>query len=88
MAPPRPHSTKATPPTLAGLFFCLVSAEDTGLLFCPFAIQPNTNVYSAFCIVYATIPSTQQNSAQGFTGAFPAIWPIPPPKIPDRHKRL
>lgn len=31
-----------TPPTLAGFFFC------------PAAIQPNTNVYSAFCSVHAS----------------------------------
>lgn len=38
----------STPPTLAGLFFCLASAEDAGLLFCPFAIHPHTSVYSGF----------------------------------------
>ena len=42
-----------TPPTLAGLFFCLASAEGAGLLFCPAAIQPNTSVYSVFCAVNA-----------------------------------
>ena len=44
----------SSPPTLAGLFFCLASAEGAGLLFCPATIQPHTNVYSAFCIAYAT----------------------------------
>lgn len=44
---------KFTPPTLAGLFFCLASAEGAGLLFCPAAIQPHTSVYSAFCRVNA-----------------------------------
>ena len=44
-----------------------------GLLFCPVAIQPHTSVYSAFCIVNAVIPQTQQNNAQSFAGAFPAI---------------
>ena len=58
---------------MAGLFFCLASAEGAGLLFCPAAIQPHTSVYSVFCDVNATIPHTAQNSAQGFTGAFPAI---------------
>lgn len=33
----------STPPTLAGLFFCLASAEGAGLLFCPFAIQTHTS---------------------------------------------
>nr|DAL93083.1 MAG TPA: hypothetical protein [Caudoviricetes sp.] len=29
-----------TPPTLAGLFFCLASAEGAGLLFCPAKCSP------------------------------------------------
>lgn len=33
---------------MAGLFFCLASAEGAGLLFCPFAIHPHTSVYSGF----------------------------------------
>lgn len=56
-----------------------------GLLFCPDAIQPNASVYNVFCRVNAIIQSTPQNSAQGFTGAFPAIAPAQPPTIPDRH---
>nr|DAO34745.1 MAG TPA: hypothetical protein [Caudoviricetes sp.] len=78
----------STPPTLAGLFFCLAPAEGAGLLFCPATIQPNTSVHSAFCFVHATIPQTPQNGAQGFTGAFPTICPIIPPQIPNRRKRL
>lgn len=66
----------STPPTLAGLFFCLAPAEGAGLLFFPAAIQPNTSVYRAFCAVHATIPHTAQNVAQGFTGSFPAIYPF------------
>lgn len=62
-----------TPPTLAGLFFCLASAEGARLLFCPAIIQPHTSVYKGLYSVYATIPPTQQNSTQGFAGAFPAI---------------
>ena len=58
---------------VAGLFFCLASAEGAGLLFCPAAMHPYTSVYSEFCAVHATIPPTQQNSARGFTEAFPAI---------------
>lgn len=38
---------------MAGLFFCLASAEGAGLLFCPDAIQPHTSVYSAFYAVNA-----------------------------------
>ena len=55
---------------MAGLFFCLASAEGAGLLFCPAAIQPHTSVYSVFCAVHAVIPPTPQNSAQGFAVAF------------------
>lgn len=39
-----------TPPTLAGLFFCLASAEGAGLLFCHAVIQPNTSAYSGFLL--------------------------------------
>jgi hypothetical protein len=61
------------PAHAGGLFFCLASAEGAGLSFCLDAIQPKTSVYSAFCRVNAIIPPTQQNNAQGFTVAFPAI---------------
>lgn len=44
-----------------------------GFCFALLQYSPHTNVYSAFCAVNATIPHTAQNSAQGFTGAFPAI---------------
>lgn len=77
----------STPPTLAGLFFCLASAEGAGLLFCPAAIQPHTSVYSEFCAVHAVTPPTPQNSAQGFTGAFPAIVSAQPPTIPNRRNK-
>jgi hypothetical protein len=61
---------------MAGLFFCLVSVEGAGLLFCSAAIRPHTSVYSAFCAVRAIIQHTLQNSAQGFTGDFPVISPF------------
>ena len=73
---------------MAGLFFCLASAEGAGLLFCLAAIQPHTSVYMAFYAVNEVIPHTPQNSTQGFTGAFPAICTAQQPEIPDRHKRL
>lgn len=49
---------------MAGLFFCLASAEGAGLLFCPTAIQPHTSVYSAFCAVNAifTIHTIKQHT--------------------------
>nr|DAY84635.1 MAG TPA: hypothetical protein [Caudoviricetes sp.] len=73
---------------MAGLFFCLASAEGAGLLFCPAAIQSHASVYRAFSRVNASIPPTPQNSVQDFTGAFPVIRPIQPPTIPDPNKRL
>lgn len=73
---------------MAGLFFCLAPAEGAGLFFCSAAIPPHTSVYSAFCVVRAVIQLTPQNGTRGFTGAFPAIFPIPPPAIPDRQKRI
>lgn len=38
---------------VAGLFFCLASAEGAGLLFCPATIQTHTSAYRAFCAVHA-----------------------------------
>ena len=43
------HSTRSE---MAGLFFCLASAEGAGLLFCPATIQPHTSVYSGFYIIH------------------------------------
>lgn len=59
---------------VAGLFFCLASAEGAGLLFCPAAIQPHTSVYSAFCAVNA-ITAPPQNNTHSFIWAFPVIVP-------------
>ena len=72
----RPNKKHFTRSEMAGLFFCLASAEGAGLLFFHAAIQPHTSVYSAFCPVHAVIPPAQQNSAHGFTAAFPAIDPF------------
>lgn len=38
---------------MAGLFFCLASAEGAGLLFFPATIQPNTSVYNGFSAINA-----------------------------------
>jgi hypothetical protein len=74
---------------VAGLFFCLASAEGAGLLFCPVAICFPIQAFTAhFVPSVQFIPPTPQNSAQGFTVAFLAIAPAQPPQIPDRHKRL
>lgn len=73
---------------IAGLFFCLASDTVRGFSFYPDAIQPDASVYSSFCRVNAIIPPMPQNSAQGFTAAFPEIAPAQPPTIPDLQKRL
>lgn len=59
-----------TPPTPAGLFFCLASAEGAGLLFCPAAIQPHTSVYSVFCAVNANYTA---NDAKQRTGLYSGV---------------
>lgn len=73
---------------MAGLFFCLASAEGAGLLFCPAAIQPNTSVYGAFFAVNAVNSARRKNSFQGFTWAFHEICYILPSQITDRQKRI
>lgn len=57
-----------------------------GLLFCPTAIQPHTNIYSGLCAVNAIIPPQQQNRLQDFTGVFPSICPISAHTIQQPHK--
>ena len=52
---------------MAGLFFCLASAEGAGLLFCPAEIQPRASVYSAFCSVNANYTA---HAAKRFTGLY------------------
>lgn len=74
-------------PYWRGFFFCLASAEGAGLLFCPATMQPHINVYNGFSAVNQIIPPTPQNSAQGFTVAFPVIVPAQPPTIIDRHNK-
>lgn len=66
---------KSVPPgqKWPGFSFALHLLKVQGFCFALLQYSPHTNVYSAFCAVNATIPHTAQNSAQGFTGAFPAI---------------
>lgn len=47
---------------MAGLFFCLASAEGAGLLFCPATIQPHTSVYNAFFAIYANYTASTQKA--------------------------
>lgn len=79
-APPRPR--------WRGFSFALHLLRVQGFYFCPATIQPHTSVYSGFYTIHAVIPTTPQNSAQGFAMAFPEICPILPPTIPDRQKRI
>lgn len=50
---------------MAGLFFCLASAEGAGLLFCPATIQPHTSVYSGFSygLSHSTAADTRPTQA-------------------------
>ena len=50
---------------MAGLFFCLASAEGAWLLFCPAAIQSHISVYSAFCAVNAELYSQLYKTVHG-----------------------
>ena len=50
---------------MAGLFFCLASAEGAGLLFCPATIQHHTSVYSSLYSVYASVYRPRRKTAHG-----------------------
>lgn len=78
--------TRIHPAHVAGIFFCLASAEGAGLLFYHAAIRPYTSVYSVFYSVHAVIQPKHKNSLQGFTEAFPLICPIPAHAIQQIHK--
>ena len=47
-------------------------------MFCPVTIQQHASVYSGFYHIHASYTAPPQNSAQSFTGAFPAIRRILP----------
>ena len=55
---------------MAGLFFCLASAEGARLLFCPAAIQPHTSVYSVFCAVHANYTAHAAKQRTGLYRGF------------------
>lgn len=55
---------------MAGLFFCLASAEGAGLLFCPNAIQPNTSVFIVFCAVNAVYTASAAKQCTGLYRGF------------------
>lgn len=61
------HSTRSV---MAGLFFCLASAEGVGLLFCHFAIQPHTSVYSGLCSVHANYTAHATKQRTGLYSGF------------------
>lgn len=60
---------------MAGLFFCLASAEGAGLLFCPATIQPHTSVYSAFCAIHAVYTAHAVKQRTGFYRRIPCYLP-------------
>ena len=59
-----------TRPAMAGLFFCLASAEGAGLLFCPATIQPHTSVYNGFYHVHAVYTSHAAKQRTGIYSSF------------------
>ena len=48
---------------MAGLFFCLASAEGAGLLFCPDAIQTHASIYGVFCAIHAKLYRPRRKTA-------------------------
>lgn len=72
---------------MAGLFFCLASAEGAGLFFLPGGVQAKyKRLQHVLCSPCRVIQHTLQNSSHGFTGAFPLICPIPAHTIQQTHK--
>ena len=73
--PNKKHSTRSE---MAGLFFCLASAEGAGFFFCPAAIQPHTSVYGGFYAIHAvyTAHATKQHTRiyRGFSDYFPLLF--------------
>lgn len=62
---------------MAGLFFCLASAEGAGLLFCPAEIQPHTSIYSTFCAVHAELYHPLHKTAhRALQGLFLQLYPF------------
>lgn len=77
----------STPPTLAGFFFCLASAEGAGLLFLPGGVSAkHKRLQHSLYHPCKIIPPKHQKPLQGFTVAFPLIWPIPAHPIQQPHK--
>lgn len=55
---------------MAGLFFCLASAEGAGLLFCSVAIQSHTNVYNGFSAINANYTAHAAKQRTGLYSVF------------------
>ncbi len=60
---------------MAGLFFCLASAEGAWLLFCPAAIQSHISVCSAFCAVNAVYTANATKQRTGLYRGIPCYLP-------------
>lgn len=65
---------------MAGLFFCLASAEGAGLLFCPAAMHPYTSVYSEFCAVHATYRTCRKTAYRALQRLFLRFAPFNRPQ--------
>ena len=50
---------------MAGLFFCLASANGAGLLFCPAAIQPHTSAFTTAFISSMQLYRPRRKTAHG-----------------------
>lgn len=61
---------------MAGLFFCLASAEGAGLLFCPATIQPHTSVYSTFCTAHELYRPRRKTAHGALQRLFPRFAPF------------
>ena len=71
-----------------GFSFALHLLRVKGYCFAPLQYAHIQAFTVAFILFMQFIQSMPQNNVQSFTGAFPALCPILPPYISDRHKRL
>jgi hypothetical protein len=80
-------TNKILSPAHAGGAFLLPCIDTVqGFSFCPAVYQLLTIVYGCLSAVNAIIPPQRQNRLQGFTGAFPLIFPISAHTIRQPHK--
>lgn len=73
-------------PLRRGFSFALHLLRVQGFYFALLQYSPIQAFTARFVQLMQVIPPTPQNSAQGFTGAFPLICPIPAHTIQQIHK--